>query len=402
MQVFSYKTPVEIRYKAFIEKSQQIHGDKYDYSKVIYKNSGTKVTIVCPIHGEFNKTPDKHANSNEGCQKCGKLRRVSQDALFKTLQDVVTECNQIHNNLYTYVSIDETTLLHGVAITTNTKLNIKCFKCDCLFTTTINKHIYQQTGCPKCKRIEGGLPRRKTTTQFTKEAKQIHGDTFDYSLVDYVLAHTHVDIICKVHGIFKQIPADHILKTAGCSKCSAIESGLSRRKTIAQFIKEANQIHGNTFDYSLVSYNGLHTPVDIICKTHGVFKQSPANHTFNSSGCPKCVRSGPEDIIAAHLTDMAVIFTEQHKFVDCIAPASGRKLMFDFYLPDFNILIEFDGAHHYMPISYGGRDGTAALIHQQNLDEIKTQYAKLNNIMLIRIPYWSIKSTKDIISKLVR
>ena len=54
----------------FIEKAKQIHGDKYDYSKVEYVNSMVKVCIICPIHGEFFVKPNDHIHKKCGCVKC--------------------------------------------------------------------------------------------------------------------------------------------------------------------------------------------------------------------------------------------------------------------------------------------------------------------------------------------
>ena len=63
----------------FIEKAKKIHGDKYDYSKVEYINSRTKVCIICPIHGEFWQTPDKHLNRKQGCNECAKTIRAEKE-----------------------------------------------------------------------------------------------------------------------------------------------------------------------------------------------------------------------------------------------------------------------------------------------------------------------------------
>ena len=110
----------------------------------------------------------------------------------------------------------------------------------------------------------------------------IHGFTYDYGLVEYIGAHKIVKIICRSHGIFEQTPSDHY-GGKGCIKCYH----QSRRKTTAEFIREAIIIHGYLYDYSLVEYINAATKVKIICRSHGVFEQLPKNH-IHGQGCKKC------------------------------------------------------------------------------------------------------------------
>jgi hypothetical protein len=128
----------------------------------------------------------------------------------------------------------------------------------------------------------------KTTEQFIKEAKEIHGDRYDYNLVIYVNSKTKIKIICKIlgHGKFEQTPSNH-LYGFGCSKCGIINRSEKQRKTLAQFIKEAKEIHGDIYDYEKVIYINTDTEVKIVCGTHGDFPQTPDCH-LRGSGCPKC------------------------------------------------------------------------------------------------------------------
>ena len=125
-----------------------------------------------------------------------------------------------------------------------------------------------------------------TTEEFIQKAKAIHGDKYDYSKVQYVDAFTKVCIICPVHGEFMQTAHNH-LRGAGCSLCGRSQASYSRRKSNADFIAEANKVHGNQYDYSKVSYVDAKSKVIIICPKHGEFQQSPSNH-LNGTGCPKC------------------------------------------------------------------------------------------------------------------
>lgn len=127
----------------------------------------------------------------------------------------------------------------------------------------------------------------KTTEQFIIEAKQIHGDRYDYSKAIYINAKTKVIIICKMHGEFLQSIDLHINRKSGCKKCADILRGQSRKFTTAQFIEKANKIHGENYDYSKSNYLGCYDKTIIICKYHGEFEQAPITH-LRGSGCQKC------------------------------------------------------------------------------------------------------------------
>lgn len=124
---------------------------------------------------------------------------------------------------------------------------------------------------------------KSNTQQFIKKAVEKHGDRYDYSLVDYINNCTKVKIICKEHGIFEQIPTNHLLKGNGCRRCHINKTKL----TTKEFIERANKIHENEYDYSLVDYINTETKIKIICKEHGEFEQTPHRH-LAGDGCKKC------------------------------------------------------------------------------------------------------------------
>jgi hypothetical protein len=124
------------------------------------------------------------------------------------------------------------------------------------------------------------------TDKFVEKAKMIHGDKYDYSLVDYKNVKTKVKIICPDHGPFEQRPDSH-LNGCGCFKCSNIKTANHNRLNIDVFIEKAKIIHNNKYDYSLINYKNAKTKIKIICPEHGTFKQRPDCH-LRGQGCPKC------------------------------------------------------------------------------------------------------------------
>lgn len=116
---------------------------------------------------------------------------------------------------------------------------------------------------------------------FIKKAIEVHGNKYGYSKVEYINKSTKVILQCEKHGLFEQIPNNHI-RVGGCSKC-----GGSTKLTTEEFIKKAKVIHGNKYDYSSVQYKSSHEKIEIVCLKHGSFFQAPTDH-LSLKGCPKC------------------------------------------------------------------------------------------------------------------
>ena len=146
------------------------------------------------------------------------------------------------------------------------------------FKQTPSKHKNGQ-GCPECAKAKVGDILRLDHDTVINGFRRVHGDdTYDYSSVDYVNNNTHVLIICKEHGTFSQTPAMHT-RGRGCRKCANIRMQSIMSLDQETVLQDFRRVHGNdTYDYSGVVYTGTNTYVDIICKTHGVFKQTPTIH----------------------------------------------------------------------------------------------------------------------------
>lgn len=262
--------------EVFINKARVVHGNVYDYSKVVYKNCKTKICIICPIHGEFWQTPQSHLFGRK-CKYCSGF----------TDTDIFVQKSIIkHGDIYDYSNVDYKGSVE--------KVNIMCKKHG-LFQQSPRDHL-QGCGCPKCgleknhitkrkwgyneckeesKRyssrkefhdlspsayknsvrygwIEEFIPIKRPTKfwnsssreQFIDNSKKVHGDKYDYSKVEYVNSKTKVCIICSKHGEFWQLPSDH-KRGCGCIRCG-IERGTPnivryRTKWTYERCKEAGQ-----------------------------------------------------------------------------------------------------------------------------------------------------------------
>jgi len=222
-----------------------------------------------------------------------------------------------------------------------------------------------------------------TNDEFIERSNNIHNNFYDYSLSIYERTNKKVKIICPIHGVFEQKPNNH-LNGQGCPKC---KGGVS--KTKKDFINKSREVH-TKYNYSLVEYINMRTNVKIICPIHGVFEQRPSHHV-DGIGCPFCKESKGEREIEKFLLENEIEYTRQKKFNDCL---SKKRLPFDFYLPEYNICVEFDGRQHFESVEYFG--GVDKLEYVKTNDNIKTTYCEKNNIKLLRI-----RHDEDVLEKLI-
>lgn len=338
----------------FIRKAELIHNNKYDYSLAEYKNSITKIKILCHVHGEFIQPPGTHL-AGVGCPRCAGKN--------KTTEDFIIQAKKIHGDKYDYSLVKYKK--------TKTKVQIIC-PIHGIFEQTPICHL-KSNGCQKC-----ASNYKKDNAWFINKAITIHADKYFYNKVDYKNNYTKIIITCKKHGDFLQEPSSH-LKGMGCYKCAKTEIGIKQRKTTENIIKKFKNTHGELYDYSLVDYSTAKNKVCIMCKTHGEFKQNAFTH-IKGSGCPKCSNSKGEKFISNILKINKINFSQQYKFKEC---KHTNELPFDFFLNNYNCCLEFHGRQHFYEVDYF--KGTIGFSLQQKRDQLKENYCSLNNISLIII-----------------
>ena len=237
-----------------------------------------------------------------------------------------------------------------------------------------------------------------TKEEFIKKSKLVHGEKYNYSLVNYVNAKTPVDIICPYHGIFKQTPDKHT-HGQGCPKCSK-----NYKPTLKEFIDKCRRVFGDKYDYSHTEYVNKDTPINVVCCKCGEhFTVTPHNHIIHKEGCPHCRQSKMEMTIENSLKERDIVFERQKVFDWLVSGKSVKRL--DFYLPDYEIVIECQGLQHFKPIEYFG--GDAYFERQQKNDKIKKKLCELHGINVIyysdiktNFPYDVITNISDLMEKL--
>ena len=293
----------------YVEKAKVVHGDKYDYSKIEYLGSSTKICVVCPEHGEFMTRPVNFLRGH-GCPKCAGRE------IFST-EDFIKKAKEIHCDKYDYSKVKY--------VNNATRVCIICPEHGEFMQTPAN-HL-KGNGCPKCAGRE-----IFSIEDFIKKSREIHGDKYDYSKVKYVNAKSNVTIICPKHGEFEQVAFNHA-HGSGCPKCWYDEMSKSRALTRNEFITKAREVHGNKYDYSKVEYVNAQTSVCIVCPEHGEFMQAPNRH-LRGQGCPQCNR--PSYMLRENklklLTEYDLENMSHHQLMELISvnalPGDFKKLVF--------------------------------------------------------------------------
>ena len=346
----------------WIGRFKKVHGDKYDYSKVEYVDSKTKVCIICPEHGEFWQTPNNHSRGY-GCPLCG-LKKVREAVKRKNLNaklSFIEKAKQIHGNKYDYSKTEYKDA--------KTKVCIICPEHG-EFWQIPNVHLYGH-GCALCDKSH-----KINTEEFIKRAKIVHGDKYNYSKTKYINNKKNVCIICPEHGEFWQRPNDH-LSGHGCYKCNCH----NQTKDFNSFYNIAKQVHCNKYKYDETTYVNRKRKMKIFCPEHGEFWQCPSNH-LSGNGCPFCGNKN-------NISEQKIFFNLKKKFSDedIIYQYRNHNLFgamsLDFYLPKYKIAIEHQGIQHFEPVKkFGGKENLKKTIER---DSIKRKICNDNGISILYV-----------------
>lgn len=367
----------------FLEKAKEIHGNFYDYSKVVFVDKNTPVEIVCPIHGSFWQRPNIHTKRC-GCPKCG--RENSTDSNCSSTEEFVKKAKEVWGDANDYTN----TIYERY----NKPLKVVCSRHGAYMVHPY-RHLHLGVGCPICSQEKFHEKTTLTQEEFIARCKDIHGDEYDYAKTAYTGNRNSVIITCRKHGDFTQNAANH-LKGHGCPTCMLDKLSDKKKKSQEQFITDATNVHGVYYDYSLVDYHGCFTKVKIVCPKHGVFEQTPSTH-LKGSGCPICRKSKGEERVSAWLKKSCIRHELQYKIPNDFKCCANKNIVVDFYLPDYNSIIEYNGEQHYNSVKLWG--GDERLKKQQERDVALRLYCRKHNIKLIEIPFTKFDNIELILNK---
>lgn len=203
----------KLTYDIVLQRFHEIHSGWYDYSKVCYVNSTTKVIIICNKHGEFLQTPESHYRGSN-CPQCANDNKNHLQT--KTNEKFIEQSKLVHGGYFDYS--------HVHYVNGTTKVKLICEKGHVILQTP-DSHL--KSGCYKC---AGNY--RSNTKEFIEKAKNIHGDFFNYEQVEYVTCMKPVKIVCPKHGVFTQTPNSH-LSGKSCNTCYLeCKTGFSKKSFI--------------------------------------------------------------------------------------------------------------------------------------------------------------------------
>jgi hypothetical protein len=336
--------PAKLTTEKFIEKSRDKHGDYYDYSKSIYDGNNIKITIICPIHGAFKQRPSDHYRY--GCKKCGRI--VSGNKQRCTKKHFIEKANRIHNNYYIYDDVNY--------IDAHSKVCIKCPKHG-LFKQTPANHLQGQ-GCNDCANEKLRNDRHMSIPDYIEKGKSVHGmNAFNYSkITELNNLHSKITLICNTCKEPQTIIAGSHFKH-GCNNCANKQNGLSQRKSHECFLTDANNVHGNYYEY-LSIYTTAKEPICIKCPNHGPFYQIPYVH-LSGCGCPKCYNNGTSKVAQEWINLLVITQPNLQHFYhkDGEFKIPGTRYKADGYNEDINTIFEFHGDYwHGNPKIYNKSD----------------------------------------------
>lgn len=394
-----------------------------------YKGAHKRIAHKCLVHNITWDTSPTSILMGCGCKECAKEKHYAKSA--KTHNQYVEELKIANPNIDVLEKyIDSLTpILH------------KCKKDGYEWRATPTNLLYR-TGCPKCSKVY-----RKTHDDYVEELK-----TKNPTIVvidNYIDAKTPIKHKCLVHDVEWNISPTGALRGNGCPKCGSERLSLAKSKTHEEYLKELHETHPNIDP--LEEYKGANIRIKHRCNLDG-YEWNVTPSCLLNHGCPKCANKAPltqsdyverlnkinsnltvigqyinakslirvkcnvdgyewesradvllrgarcpicekkslgEISIAYYLDNNNIKYEPQKRFDDC---KNIKPLPFDFYIPDINTCIEYDGIQHFEPIDFAGHGSKWAeenFKKTKERDRIKTEYCKSKGIRLIRIPYFN-------------
>lgn len=335
-----------------------------------YINSKTKILSQCLICGyEWDANPYVLLRGG-GCPNCVGNRKYTHDEFVELLKTV-------NSNL----------TVTGEYRSMNQKIKVRCNICGYEWMSKAS-HLFNGHGCPKC------VGFYKTHDEFMSEASKRKNKKIKI-LGNYVNSHTEIDVMCLTCGRKWGMLPYGILNGNGCKVCSVKNNGINLRKTMDDFIKDVYDIHGDSIQIKGLYVNAKQR-VKCKCSICGHEWNPIAESLLAGYGCPNCKKSWGEIRIEKYCIKNNIAYTRTQKY-DGLYGVGGRNLSYDFYLPLYNLLIEFQGEQHIHSKEHFG--GEKQLKKQQEHDRRKREYAKTHNINLLEIWYYDIDKVDQILDE---
>jgi formate dehydrogenase assembly factor FdhD len=327
-----------------------------------YVDMKTHITHKCLIHNIEWKPIPSNVLKGCGCSLCLK-ERIAKKSL-KSNEQYIQELQEYNNNI---VPLEP-------YINTCTSILHKCLICGYEWKVK-PANLLSKKGCPNCANNI-----KRTQEQYIQLLKDKNPNIEVQE--NYINANTPIYHKCLKHDCIWKVAPTSIINGGGCYKCGLEKLSKAQKKTNQAYVNEL-KIKNPTI-INLEEYRGNNINIKLKClKCNHEWIGNPEN-PLQGHGCPRCRISKGEERIEQWLITHNINYIPQKKFNDC---KDIFCLPFDYYIPNDNKCIEYDGRQHFTPIAFFG--GQKALEYLQRHDQIKNEYCEKNNIPLLRIPYYA-------------
>lgn len=331
-----------------------------------YIDGNTPILHHCKTHNVFWKQKPNNALQGKGCYKCGVDKIHKANAMSH--EDYVKKINLINPSI----------MVVGKYINCKTKIRHYCLKHN-IYWDAYPESILHESGCPQCR---GDKIREKNCLTHEQYIEKLKNSNSNIVVLErYIDMKTPILHKCIIHNTEWVTTPSSVLQGCGCAKCKSEKISESRLKSHDQYVEELANINPNII--VLGQYDGAKVSILHKCLLDGNEWFTSPSSILNGCGCPQCNESKGEKQVSLWLDEHNFVYERQKSFDDC---KDIRTLPFDFYLPNYNIIIEYDGKQHYEPIDHFG--GQESFEYTVKHDKIKNEYCKNNGISLLRIPYY--------------
>lgn len=336
-----------------------------------YVNAGTKIMHHCLKHNVYWETSPASALQGCGCEKCRSERlREANLTDYNDFMQLLTLFFPDYELVGKFKGISEKTTFH-------------CLIHD-VYWDTYPYNIINGMGCEECRKEKLASALSKSQEEYISELKTIN--PMIEVLGTYKNVNTKILHRCKKHNYEWLTTPASMLKGCGCPECMKERIAEKNVKGHDEYIADVTKINP---DIEVIgTYEGVDVPILHRCKRDGHEWLATPHSILCGYGCPVCNETNGERGIRQFLEENNISYIMQKRFDDC---RDSKPLPFDFYLPEYNYLIEYDGEQHYFPINFSGQGEQWANKHfeiTKRHDQIKDDYCKNNNIPLLRIPYF--------------
>ena len=327
-----------------------------------YITINTPIKHYCKKHNIIWNVLPSSVLMGCGCSQCGKEKIGNK--FRKSSEQYIDDVKFINPHISVI----------GKYRNTSTRILHKCEKHNITWKTSPNS-ILQGCGCIECWKEKQRKARGKGHDKYVQQVKTTNPNI--EVIEQYVNSNTPILHKCLIDNCEWNSAPSNILSGHGCPMCAG-----NKHKSQEEYIKEVKLINP---DIEVVGeYVNFNTPILHKCLIDGYeWYTRPEYIISGRRGCPKCNESSGERQVRQWLEKNNIKYEYQKRYDDC---KDINTLPFDFYLPTYNLIVEYDDKQHFEPIEYFG--GIEAFNTRVKHDNIKNEYCKNNGISLLRIPYY--------------